>query len=343
MSTRRAVVARGVAVVLALALAVSGGASASVSDDPPARRYTPSEMVPTGTRPPPPKSGFAGDRADAPSIAAQSRSFGQVAARSGIGLKTYRYSIYGNASTLDVYTPRALVGKRNRAVRTVVLVHGGAWQMGDRIDLEAKAVQLVKQLGVVVVSVNYRLARDAPWPAQRDDVDAAMAYLRAHAGHFNVDRRRIVLLGSSAGGQIAAAAATYGSGSKRFRGLVTLSGLLSPLLMVEQDPTYSNGVIPGMLLRCLPEHCPDRYRSATAVTQLDGRDMPSLLFHSLHEQPWDPAQAREFARASRAAGVPSKLVVLPGELHGIDAWRMIWPTLRTWLLDRLGVQDRRGR
>jgi dipeptidyl aminopeptidase/acylaminoacyl peptidase len=98
-----------------------------------------------------------------------------------------------------------------------------------------------------------------------------------------------------------------------------------------------------MLLRCLPVECPDRYRSATAVTQLDARDMPSLLFHSLHEQPWDPAQAREFARASRALGVPSQLLVLPGQLHGIDGWRTIWPTLRPWLLERLGATDRRSR
>lgn len=334
---------RSAGLAVALTLALAGGASAAGADTPPAP-YRGSETVPTGVTPGPARSGFAGAPADAPTIVARSQSFGRVAARSGIGLRTYRYSeYYGNASTFDVYTPRALTGKRNRTVRTVILVHGGAWQMGDRIDLEAKAVQLVKQLGVVVISVNYRLATEAEWPAQRDDVNAAVAYVRANAGRFNVDTRRTVLLGSSAGGQIAAATATYGAGSKRYKGLVTLSGLLSPLLMVERDPGYSNAVIPKMLLRCLPIDCPDRYRSATAVTQLDRRDMPSLLFHSRFEQPWDPTQARQFARASRALGVPSKLVVLPGQLHGIDAWRTIWPTLRPWLLERLGTTDRRSR
>ena len=334
---------RSVGLAVALTLALAGGASAVGTDQPPAP-YRGSETVPTGVTPGPARSGFAGDPAKAPTIVAEARSFGRVAARSGIGLRTYRYSeLHGNASTLDLYTPRALTGRRNRTVRTVILVHGGAWQMGDRIDLEAKAVQLVKQLGVVVISVNYRLATQAEWPAQRDDVNAAIAYVRANAKRFNVDTRRIVLLGSSAGGQIAAATATSGAGSKRFQGLVTLSGLLSPLLMVERDPGYSNAVIPTMLLRCLPVDCPDRYRSATAVTRLDARDMPSLLFHSRYEQPWGPAQAREFARASRALGVPSKLVVLPGQLHGIDAWRTIWPTLRFWLVERLGATDRRPR
>ncbi len=320
-------------------LTLVGAAPAPAADDP-GRGYSGSELVPTGVNPPAPKSGFAGDRSKFPSVRTESAGFGRVAQRASIGLRTYRYSeLHGNASTLDVYTPRQFRGRQNRQVRTVILVHGGAWQKGDRIDLEEKAVQLAK-LGLVVVSVNYRLATEAPWPAQRDDVSAAIRYVRENAKRFNVDNKRTVLLGSSAGGQIAAAAATYGSGKKRFRGLVTLSGLLNPRLMAEKDPSFSNRVIPEMLLRCLPLECPKLYDSATAAEQLDRRDMPSLLFHSLREEPWGPAQSREFLRASRAVGVPSTLVVLKSNQHGIDAWSKLWPLLRPWLLERLGTQNR---
>lgn len=326
------------ALSIALAAAALGETAALGADDPP---YSGSEQVQTGETPGPVKSGFAGTVRNAPTLAAQSRTFGQVAARTGTGLATYVYSAqYGNSSTMDVYTPRQFRGRKGKNVRTVILVHGGAWQMGDRIDLEPKAVQLAKK-GFVVISLNYRLATEAAWPAQRDDVNAAVNYIRAHAKAFNVDTKRMVMLGSSAGGQIAANVATYGAGKKRFKGLVTLSGLLSPILMVDKDPTYSNAVIPELLLRCLPVDCPDLYRSATAVTQLDPRDPPSLLFHSLFEVPWDPAQAREFSRASRSLGVASKLVVLPGQLHGIDSWTSIWPTLRDWLLATLGTKDRK--
>ncbi|HUR73281.1 MAG TPA: alpha/beta hydrolase [Sporichthya sp.] len=333
------------AVALALTAAAWGEASASaLGRNGPPPRYSGSEQVPTGEHPGPSKSGFAGDRVNAPTIAAQSRSFGQVAARAGVGLRTHKYSeLYGNASTLDVYTPRQFRGRHGQNVRTVILVHGGAWQMGDRIDLESRAVQLVKQLGVVAVSVNYRLATEAAWPAQRDDLNAAVSYVRKNAEQLNVDTKRLVLLGSSAGGQIAATVATYGSGKKRFRGLITLSGLLDPLLMTRKDPSYSNAVIPELLLRCLPAECPERYESATALTQLDSRDPPSLLFHSRLEIPWDPSQAREFARASRGLGVSAQVVVLPGQLHGIDAWAEDWPTLRAWLRERLGTKDRLAR
>ena len=331
----------GKALVAAVAgtLALTGVAPASGADDP-GRGYSASELVPPGERPPPPTSGFAGDRSRFPSVQSESSSFGRVAQRAGVGLRTYRYSeLYGNASTFDVYTPRAFRGRQNRQVRTVILVHGGAWQMGDRIDLEEKAVQLAK-LGLVVVSVNYRLATEAPWPAQRNDVNAAIKYVRENARKFNVDNKRTVLLGSSAGGQIAAAVATFGSGKKRFRGLVTLSGLLNPLLMAQKDPEFQNAVIPDLLLRCLPLECPRRYASATAAEQLDRRDPPSLLFHSLREEPWGPAQSREFARESLRVGVPSKLVILKSNQHGMDAWYKLWPILRPWLLERLGTENR---
>jgi acetyl esterase/lipase len=299
-----------------------------------------SEVVSTGETPPPPQSGFAGNDAIKPPIESESPSFGQLAAKAGVQLLTYRYSsLYGNASTLDVYTPRAQAGRHGDPVGTVVLVHGGAWQKGDRIDLEAKAVRLAK-LGLVAISVNYRLATEAAWPAQRDDVDAAVDYVRAHARYFNVDKRRVVLLGSSAGGQIAAAVATNGSGRERFRGLVTLSGLLNPRWMADIDPDYSNAVIPEKLLRCDPSDCPGLYSSATAADGLDSRDMPSLLFHSKFEEPWGPEQAREFVLASQAAGVQADLVTLQGSLHGIDTWFEIWPTLRAWLLYQIGASDR---
>lgn len=320
----------------ALCCAVIAGTSPAAADEGP--DGVGSEVVATGERPPAPPSGWAGNDAIKPTIETESATFGQAAARAGIQVRTYRYSSrYGNASTLDVYTPRALTGKHGRAAGTVVLVHGGAWQKGDRIDLESKAVRLAK-LGLVAVSVNYRLATEAAWPAQRDDVDAAVGYVRRNAGYFNVDVDRVILLGSSAGGQIAAAVATLGAGSERFRGLVTLSGLINPRWMADIDPDYSNAVIPEMLLRCLPAECPELYSSATAVDSLDATDVPSLLFHSKYEYPWGPEQAQEFAYVSQGAGVPSELVVMQGSsMHGIDTWFEIWPKLRDWLRTQLAV------
>ena len=64
-----------------------------------------------------------------------------------------------------------------------------------------------KGLGYAVASIDYRLAPEFKWPAQRDDLLAAIRFLRAHAAALGIDEDRLVLLGRSAGGQIATAAA----------------------------------------------------------------------------------------------------------------------------------------
>lgn len=254
--------------------------------------------------------------------------------KASVEKRTYQYDArYGNRTTFDVYTPPAARGKYDARLATVVLVHGGAWQMGKRTGLAPQAYELARK-GFVVVSVNYRYATQAPWPAQRLDVSRAVTYLRKHAAYFNVDRERVVLLGSSAGGQIATAVATHGAGKKRFRGVISLSGLLNPLTVFEQDPDYYNSVVPEMLLRCTPAECPDRYRSAIPAAALDRRDVPSLLFHAQDEEPWGPEQSVEFVRASRAVGVTSKLKMVAGSEHGIEYWEQIRRTVVEWIVNR---------
>jgi acetyl esterase/lipase len=255
--------------------------------------------------------------------------------RSGVAARTFRYyRYYGNASSLSVYTPAKYVGKTGYKLPTVVLVHGGAWTMGDRTDMAPQAQQLARA-GFLVVAVNYRLATQARWPAQRSDVSRAVTFLRQNAAFFNIDTRRMALLGSSAGGQIAAAVATQGNGNHRFKGLVVLSGLLNPLTIEQQYPDYADDVVEDKLIRCEPTDCPDRYIDAIPAMALNSSDVPSLLFHSEHEDPFGPQQATEFVNSSKAVGLSSKLKLLPGDQHGIEYWSRISATVIYWLKHRL--------
>jgi acetyl esterase/lipase len=263
---------------------------------------------------------------------------GPTTVKLGVQKRTFRYwDDYGNATTLDVYTPRQYVGKQGAKLPTVVLVHGGAWVRGDRSDLSPQANQLARN-GFLAVSVNYRLADEARWPAQRTDVTRAVTFLRKNAAFFNVDSRRMALLGSSAGGQIAAAVATHGNGKQRFKGLVVLSGLLDPAMIAEEEPDYSDSVVEDKLIGCDPEVCPDRYFDATPAMALNRRDVPSLLFHSQDEDPFGPQQAREFVVLSRSVGVSSKLKMLKGDQHGIEYWKRVNTVIIAWLKDHLDVR-----
>ncbi len=286
-------------------------------------------------------TGFSGEAAHSVSGTAHSASaqsphtIGPASTQQGVLKRTFRYyPDYGNATTLDVYLPRAAVGKRGLKLPTVVLVHGGAWTMGSRADRAPQAKQFARQ-GFVAVSVNYRLATEARWPAQRLDVSRAVTFLRKNAAFFNIDRSRMALLGSSAGGQIAAAVATHGKGKQRFKGLVVLSGLLNPMTIAQQDPDYADSVVPDKLIGCELQVCPERYLAAVPAVSLNRADVPSLLFHSQDEEPFGPEQAVEFVRASRSVGVFSRLKMLRGDEHGIAYWDRVDRIVIDWLKNRL--------
>ena len=272
------------------------------------------------------------------STVVQSSSLQKVGASStkrGVLKRTFRYyPEYGNATTLDVYLPKAAVGKRGLKLPTVVLVHGGAWTMGSRADRAPQANQLARK-GFVAVAVNYRLATQARWPAQRLDVSRAVTFLRQNSAFFNIDRSRMALFGSSAGGQIAAAVATHGRGKQRYKGLVVLSGLLNPMTIAQEEPAYANSVVPDKLIGCALSDCPERYLAAVPASTLNRADVPSLLFHSQDEEPFGPQQAREYVRRSRAVGVMSRLKMLRGDEHGITYWDRVDEIVIDWLKNRL--------
>jgi acetyl esterase/lipase len=112
----------------------------------------------------------------------------------------------GFDGTYDFYEPK---GDSVRASRPAILaIHGGAWRGGDK----AWGEQIAKEFcpsGYVVMSINYRRSSrpGGTWPAQIEDVQKALRYIRANASRFRIDPARIASLGMSAGGHLATMAA----------------------------------------------------------------------------------------------------------------------------------------
>ena len=87
----------------------------------------------------------------------------------------------------------------------LVMVHGGAFRIGDKSDLSVPADLLSE--GIAAVRVNYRLSGSAPWPAQAEDMLAAIVFLQRLGASLGLDPSRIVLLGQSAGAFLAVSTA----------------------------------------------------------------------------------------------------------------------------------------
>jgi acetyl esterase/lipase len=100
---------------------------------------------------------------------------------------------------LDLYLPPQEEG--SAPLPLIIWVHGGAWLGGNKNN--CPAAQLLKY-GFAAASINYRLSQHAIFPAQIEDCKAAVRYLRANAGQYNIDPNRIGVWGASAGGHLVA-------------------------------------------------------------------------------------------------------------------------------------------
>ncbi len=117
-----------------------------------------------------------------------------------------------NQQTLDLYTPQTFF--HTQKLPLIIWIHGGAWQIGDKEDAFP---DLFVRDGYAFASINYRLTNQAKFPAQIEDCQAAVRFLRAHANEYQIDPNRIGVFGQSAGGHLVALLGTTGD-QKAFGG-----------------------------------------------------------------------------------------------------------------------------
>ena len=207
----------------------------------------------------------------------------------------------------------------------IVVIHGGSWQHGDKANINWRSVcQWFASEGFVAVSVNYRLVPTATFPAQLDDVQAAVRWLRdpAQVETYNLDPERIGAFGGSAGGNLAALLGTVGSGpwtdDARVAAVADLSGpvdLRSPIVTTDSYNQDFAQVVLDYLGCADYTECPGAAK-ASPVFLADETDPPFFVAHSTEE--FIPiAQAEEFVTALRNQGIDTTYVTVEGALHSI--------------------------
>ncbi|MBL8483198.1 MAG: alpha/beta hydrolase, partial [Rhodocyclaceae bacterium] len=104
-----------------------------------------------------------------------------------------------------LYRPRELTGK----LPVLLFFHGGGWTVGDLDSYDCLCSEFAHQASCAVLSVDYRLAPEHPFPAAVDDACYALSWLAQHAHALELDPAHIALGGDSAGGNLAAVAALH--------------------------------------------------------------------------------------------------------------------------------------
>jgi acetyl esterase/lipase len=210
---------------------------------------------------------------------------------------------------LDIYLP---AGKATRPRPAVILIHGGGWSALDKSTMRTMANFLARS-GMVAVSVNYRLfdGTDANrWPAQLDDVQRAVRWLRSNAAKYNIDPDHIGAFGHSSGAQLAAllgmeetrdnSDASLAKYSSKVQAVVDVSGPTDFLTNRDADGTAALTNFFGGDVAKLP----DVWRSASPVFQVTKSSAPFLIMHGTSDEMIPIAQAQELTDKLQQAGVP---------------------------------------
>lgn len=218
----------------------------------------------------------------------------------------------GEKLLLDVYEPATNSGQPRPAI---VLIHGGGWTSFDKGTMRGMGGVLARA-GYVAFSVDYRLFHDSEnrWPAQLDDVQRAVRWVRANAESYQVDGKEIGAFGHSAGGQLAAllgmedtrdnsdpALARY---SSRVQAVVDVSGPTD--FTTDRDP--DGDAFLTAFLGAGYSKDPQAWRDASPAFHVAKHDAPFLIVHGTRDQNVPIAQSEELADRLKQAGVPVTLV-----------------------------------
>lgn len=235
------------------------------------------------------------------------------------------------AQKLDIYLPEK---SPEKPLPLIVHIHGGGWRAGSKFPC---AVANMVPKGYVVASIEYRFSQKAIFPAQIQDCQAAIRWLRAHSQQYNIDTDKVGVVGGSAGGHLSSLVGTSG-GKKAFAPIggneeqsdkvqcvCDIFGPADFSTVVQQAADDKN------VKNIFQFNTPKDPYSGLIGTKLDDKakadavspvhyvstdSPPFLILHGTHDTLVPYAQSVQFEAALKEKGIPVWLQTLPGSGHG---------------------------
>jgi acetyl esterase/lipase len=232
--------------------------------------------------------------------------------------KTLLNQPYGKdpAQKMDIYLP---AGRNADSTKSLILIHGGGWNSGSKSDFLSYIDSFRRRMPeYAVFNLEYRLFNGKnTFPAQEEDITAAVRFISEKATEFGIDTDRFVLLGASAGGHLALLQA-YKNKDPKIAAVIDFFGP-TDLTTMYNDPWHS--FVPYALQTVTgttPQADPELYRQWSPLQFVNRNTAPTLILHGTEDPVVDISQSKLLAAALKKHGVKHELVAYPGLRHG---WR----------------------
>jgi acetyl esterase/lipase len=234
-------------------------------------------------------------------------------------------TVDGKDLKLDLYLP-----SKPSVNGLLVYVHGGAWRGGSKDGVPKVFIDS----GVPTASLEFRQSTEAKFPAQIHDIKAAIRFLRAKADSYGYKAQRIVIVGNSSGGHLAALTGVTNGNvdmegkvgdhltqSSNVQAIIDYYGATNlTTILTQSTPFGLNMRKPALelLLGSEPDKNIELAKLASPVYHVDKNDPPLLIFHGEQDPQMPISQSHELAGAYKKANLDVQFDVVYGAAHGGD-------------------------
>ena len=238
----------------------------------------------------------------------------------------------------DLYLPL----KGDKPFPLVVWIHGGAWMMGIK---DWDNIKYFVRHGYAIASIDYRTTVEAPFPAQIQDCNAALSFILAHAGAYDLDGSRFMVGGASAGGHLAlllglarqqpgfgAAPRLKPAAILDFFGPTDLTKITDELRAIHSEKGIKLFQDAGpKLFGVQLALAADLAKIASPLNYIDTNSAPVFILQGSSDDLVPVSQSRRLHQALDQAGVPNRYLEVPGAGH--DGPRFSTPEIELALVD----------
>ena len=214
---------------------------------------------------------------------------------------------------MDVYLP---ANRSTQSTRSIILIHGGAWIDGDKMDFNPYVSVLQQRLpGYAIFNINYRLAagNSNVFPTQENDVKSALTFIYQHRVDYNISGN-FVYLGASAGAHLALLQGYKYQDPVKPSAIVAFFGPTELKSLYQSDPLAS--LLLGQLTGTTPAANPSAYDEVSPYYFVGPSSPPTIILQGGRDQLVPASQSENLQTKLNLFGVVNEYVFYPYEAHG---------------------------